>query len=133
MRAGRRVAGAWLGVVALLGAACTSGVPLPTQLAGNDLLLPTPITSVNDAPVLCAGGSYAERVTLHGSPTDPALTWIQFHPSGGRRNVVWPAGHRARFTPQLEVLDPSGIVIASEGQVVRGGCPMPPDGEMIEL
>lgn len=122
MNEGWRLAALALCLVTLFGAACTSGISLPTA-----------ITEINGTAILCAGGSYAERATLHGSAADPALTWITFHRSGGRRNVLWPAGYRARFTPQLEVIDPAGSVVAREGQAVRGGCPMHPDGEMIEL
>lgn len=87
-------------------------------------------TLSNGKPVLCAGGSYAERVELHGSPNDLALTWLMFSSDGHRLNVVWPPGYRARFAPTLAVLDPSGNIVAVEGQRVEGGCPMP-NGELI--
>ena len=43
---------------------------------------------------------------------------------GSRRELVWLAGTRARFAPELEVIGPDGKVIAGEGSLVTGGCPV---------
>jgi hypothetical protein len=32
--------------------------------------------------------------------------------------ITWPAGFRARFSPGLEILDPSGTVVARGGVVI---------------
>jgi hypothetical protein len=56
-----------------------------------------------------------------------------FEPDGRRENLLWPAGYRARFAPGLEVLDPSGRVVAREGDRVTGGCSMPPGGTFVSL
>ncbi len=58
---------------------------------------------------------------LHGSATDPHLTWV-VNDLGTRIDVLWPPGYRARFTPNLEVLDASGVVVARSGDPVGGGC-----------
>jgi hypothetical protein len=41
---------------------------------------------------------------------------------GARIDVTWPSGYRGRFVPAFEVVDPSGAVVAHEGQAVTGGC-----------
>lgn len=94
--------------------------------------LPEVQTIVNGVRVLCAGGTYAEAVTLHGSPNDAALTWIEFASSHERLNVVWPAGYFARFSPTLTVFGPDGRLVAEEGDRVSGGCPMP-NGELVSF
>ena len=50
-------------------------------------------------------------------------------PDGTRTELVWPVGFSARFRPTLEILDDAGAVIAREGDLVTGGCPMAPGGE----
>lgn len=107
-------------------------LPLPS-LAPGEYALPTFQTMLNGQPVACGGVGYAQEVTIHGSAADPALAWIVFARDGHREDLLWPAGYRARFTPALEVLDPSGQVVAREGELVTGGCPMPPDGTYIDL
>lgn len=71
---------------------------------------------------LCAGGGFIGEFRLHGSPDDVRIAWMTF-PDGSRRELGWPAGTRARFTPNLEVVGPAGQVIAREGSMVKGGCP----------
>ena len=41
-----------------------------------------------------------------------------FPSTSQRPSIEWPAGFRARYAPMLEVLDPSGRVVAREGQTV---------------
>ena len=72
---------------------------------------------------LCAGGGFVGDARLHGSPEDARGAWITFE-DGSRKELVWSAGTSARFTPALEVIGPSGSVIASEGSIVTGGCPV---------
>jgi hypothetical protein len=104
------------------------------SLAPGQYALPTFLAAVDGVPVACAGVGYdVGTVTIHGSPADAALTWIVFEPEGRRENLLWPAGYRARFAPGLEVLDPSGRVVAHEGDQVIGGCAMPPGGTSISL
>ena len=47
--------------------------------------------------------------------------------------VTWPAGYRARFNPNLEVLDESGNVVIREGDAVSGACGNNPDTGMLYL
>jgi hypothetical protein len=96
--------------------------------------LPTFQTTVDGVPVACAGVGYdVGTVTIHGSTGDPALTWIVFESDGRQESLRWRAGCRARYAPGLEVLDPSGRVVAHEGDRVTGGCAMPPGGTFISL
>jgi hypothetical protein len=61
-------------------------------------------------------------MTIRGDATDPRFVW-EVGPNGGRQDVVWPAGYTARFTPKVEVLDPSGRVVLRDGdQLPDGGC-----------
>ncbi len=61
------------------------------------------------------------------------LIWIVFESDGRQENPLWPTGYRARFAPELEVLDPSGRVVAREGDRVTGGCAMPPGWTFVGL
>jgi hypothetical protein len=109
---------------------------VPTQLptlAPGEIPLPTFLEEVDGHPQLCAGSWYTSDVTVHGSPDDPALTWIVFAVDGHRENLLWPPGYRARFTPTLEVLDPFGRVYAREGDPAHDHCPMLPGGVYLDV
>jgi hypothetical protein len=62
-----------------------------------------------------------EKVRLRGSPIDPRLVWMVW-PDGHRTELGWPVSYSARFTPQLELLDGNGHVIARDGSRIEGGC-----------
>lgn len=47
-------------------------------------------------------------------------------------NLVWPSGFRARFVPKLKILDVSGRVVARDGDLATGECPMSPSGVLID-
>src|SRR5450432_603085 len=65
----------------------------------------------------CRGVGF--EAALNGSPSDPRITWLTA--SGGqRRDIVWPPGYAARFTPNLEVLDANSNVVFREGSTVSG-------------
>ena len=71
---------------------------------------------------------------VHGDPTDPRVAWlINKLPGGGARRieVAWPPGYRARFAPELEILDSSGEVKMREGDPVDGTCGTAEDGAVI--
>ena len=105
-----------------------------TSPAPGEYALPTFQATLNGVPGACAGVSYdVGTVTIHGSAADPALSWIMFEPAGRREDLLWPADYRARFDPGLKVIDPSGRVVAREGDRVTGGCGMPPGGTLISL
>jgi hypothetical protein len=68
------------------------------------------------------------EATLAGSPTDNRVTWLVRAENGNETPLVWPPGWKARFTPSLEVMDPSGIVRFRQGDLVSGACVKgPPD------
>lgn len=71
--------------------------------------------------LLCAGGGYLGDHRLHGSPTDPRLAWMTV-PNGDRVDIAFWYGWSARFSPELEVLDDTGTVVAREGTKIGGGC-----------
>jgi hypothetical protein len=54
--------------------------------------------------------------TLDGNPYEQAVTWIT--DGGTRTTVTWPWGFSARFNPRLELLDPTGMVVARAGDVI---------------
>jgi len=77
---------------------------------------------------LCAGVGI--DATLTGSRTDPTIAWLTLNPrpfftpdpSAPPMTLIWPAGYRARFDPQLAILDASGSVVLREGDHVGGAC-----------
>ena len=124
--------------VGLLAGGCVGpGGPLSastspsSQLAADEYALPEFQKSVGGVPVACAGVAYVDKVVIHGSADDPALVWIVFS-DGRRENLVWPSGFLARFVPKLEILDASGRVVARDGDLATGGCPMSPSGVLID-
>jgi hypothetical protein len=124
-----RLAG--LAVLATFGlAACVSRpVPSPSDqpvASGEVLLRSIPPSG------LCAGGGTVGQVTLHGSPTDQRLPWLTL-PDGTERQLSWSPGTRARFDPDLEVIGPSGKVIAHKGSLITGTCIISPDFLMAEF
>ena len=66
--------------------------------------------------------------TLAGDPSDPRMAWL-IESNGLRRDVIWPPGYTARFTPLLEVLDAKGGVVVRDGSPVSGGCASGEDGK----
>jgi len=73
----------------------------------------------------CAGVGL--NALVRGSPTDPRIVWLQNlieapGPEPDRLEVIWPVGYRARFTPQVEVLDGWGDVVLRDGDPVTGSC-----------
>jgi hypothetical protein len=105
--------------------------PAPTEprpLGSGQRWLPTFLTVTSEGvPIACAGTAF--EADLHGSAADPHLAWM-IRPDGRRQELVWPLGYSARFDPALEVLDDRGQVVAREGSLVTGGCPMPPGDSM---
>ena len=112
--------------------------PVPTKVPDPGTASPRPDASavVVALPALAASGPGAAppgavlacagvglEAILHGDPADSDVTWLtSLMPGAGRQRIVWPAGYLARFAPSLEVLDPTGTVVAREGAFVDGGC-----------
>jgi hypothetical protein len=71
--------------------------------------------------------------TLHGSPTDPQVTWATDNRSGLHFVIVWPTGYSAHFDPKVAVLDASGNVVGREGDLIVGSCTMLMNDPVISL
>ena len=102
-------------VLALLVVSACAAFPLP--LAPGEIALPTDprIESSQE----CAG--IGVSASLHGDAADPHVAWL-VNDLGNRIDVTWPPGYRARFTPEIEVLDANGVVVLKEGDAITGGC-----------
>jgi hypothetical protein len=81
----------------------------------NDRLLPS---TAFDSDV-CRG--IGLDATLVGDPNDDRMAWLQ-QADGTRRDLVWPEGYKARFSPSLEVLDSHGDTLFRQGDRVAGAC-----------
>ncbi len=97
--------------------ACAAPAPNASRSldATGEFALPTeaPFAVPPGAGVGYRGVGISAR--LHGGTADPHIAWLVTS-DGIRIEALWPAGYRARFSPNLEVLDPSGaIVSAKEG------------------
>ena len=127
-----------LATLIVLVAACALSVtplrPPPRALGPGEAWVPVELWEpINGVPVACAGVGFEGEYRLHGSPTDQRLVWMTF-PDGNRREVAWPLGYSARFTPDLELLDETGKVAGREGTLVTGGCETPQAGVLwVEL
>lgn len=103
-------------------------------LTPGELGLATEPPVSNPSGVVLACGGVGLDAIVAGDPTDPHLVWLVNQGpgsgSGGRRDVVWPPGYRARFTPSLVVLDTSDTVRLREGDRVGGACRVLPDGRV---
>jgi hypothetical protein len=100
----------------MLAVACSTVAPSLSPLPAGVFALPSVDTSGWDA---CAGVGIADA-HLTGNPADSRVAWLTG--SYGRKDVVFPVGFTARFTPSLEVLDRAGAVVAREGDLIDGAC-----------
>jgi hypothetical protein len=117
--------------VLVVGCAATLGTPPPAtrSLGPGEIWLP--VVDTRGGTVLCAGGGPVGSLAIHGSPSDPRVTWMALS-DGTAHPVVWMPGTSARFTPDLEVIGPDGRVIAREGDQISGSCSMP-NGALVEF
>lgn len=129
----RRRVGALI-LVCLAVGACAGPAPTTseaTPLVFTDwIALPGtfPWSTPPATPPPCAGVGL--DAVLHGDATDPAVTWLGDRIGDGRIEVTWPVGFRARFAPDLVVVDPAGRIVHREGDAIDGGCV---DGDRILL
>lgn len=123
--------GLLVALVSLVTIGCaSSAAPTPTPVPSGFIDLPVELSpSFPPAPggALSACGLVGfDDSVLHGSPSAADAVWVEAvaHP-GVKIAVRWPAGFRARFSPELELLDPAGAVVAREGDVLTnlGGYP----------
>jgi len=107
--------------------AANSPYPPSPKPSLPDGLIALPTTNWLETPdTICAGVGL--DAVLHGSPNDPYVAWLENSVGGGRDEVLWPAGYRARFSPNLEILNESGIVVLREGDAISGSCVPSPWG-----
>jgi hypothetical protein len=111
--------------------ACASETPSTSPTLGThglQTLSPGPMPT-------CAGVGIA-RAVIRGDSTLADPVWLELDGNGdGRRiSTVWPFGYSARFLPALEIVSPTGVVIAREGTVVTdvGLCGLANDRFMLE-
>jgi hypothetical protein len=114
-----RGAGGWGFVPANSASYSPSAAP---SLPGGLYRLPT----VNWLPGGACAGVGLDAV-LRGSPTDAMVAWLENTGTNARRDVTWPAGYHARFTPNIEILDQNGSVVLRDGDHVDGACGYNPD------
>jgi hypothetical protein len=110
-------------VLWLAGCGASAGPPV----ASGAIPLPTP----NVAPIpldRCAETPLDSA--LHGDQHDPLIAWIVDRVSHARRDVVWPPGYGARFTPGLEIVDPTGAIVLREGEAITKACGVTDDGRL---
>lgn len=90
----------------------------------------TPMVLLPTTPFPDACRGIGLDATLEGSPDDPKFAWLTTT-DGVRRDLVWPAGYKARFNPKLEVLSEQGVVEFRQGDVVRGACRKGPTNDRL--
>ena len=110
-------------MLALVAAALSFGAcgvqpePLPSRETG---LLALPLVPIYGEG--CPGIGLGDDTVLAGDPDDPRVAWVEQPLSHGQVAVVFPSSLGARFTPALEIVDPSGRVLARAGDHIDGGC-----------
>lgn len=114
-----------LALGAVLSGCLGASTPSPTLPPGV-LQLPT----LDHEEEWCAGVGLGGMV-LTGSPTDPRVAWLASLDGTGRQEIVWQPGYTARFSPNLQVLDPSGRVVFREGDRIKGACVLGPDDPLL--
>jgi hypothetical protein len=101
--------------------ACSA--PAQTSVAPSSLIalptLPPAIGLPSGAQRGCRGVGI--DAVLRGNATDPWVAWLVTS-GGARLNPYWPSGYRARFTPNLEILDATGGVVLRSGAHLSGAC-----------
>lgn len=123
--------GLLVALISLVTIGCASSMaPTPTPVPSGFIDLPvqlSPTFPPASGGALSACGLVGFNDSgLHGSPTAADPVWVEAVASPGAKVAVrWPAGFRARFSPKLELLDPAGVVVAREGDVLTdiGGYP----------
>jgi hypothetical protein len=84
--------------------------------AGSVVKIPTEPTSPAGDSVLCPTAAFTP-FTLAGDPTKSPAVW-GVNSFGEVFPITWPSGFTARFNPTLQILDPTGAVVATGGVVI---------------
>jgi hypothetical protein len=99
----------------------TPAVALAILVVAGACAVPRPLPTVEAFNGACRGVGLLDARVI-GSPSDPRLAWLVYGDTQARRDVIWPPGYTARFTPRLEILDEKGAVVFGDGDQVTGGC-----------
>src|SRR3954453_19794160 len=102
-----------LSLVVFMTAACDVSEPAPAGIS-----LPATRRPPVPSGVLETCGGVAIPATLAGDPHDPRVVWRVGFTDGRRTDVVRPAGYRAVFNPELEVLSADASVMLRGGEFV---------------
>ncbi len=117
----RRGVAAWVAaaILACTVAACvTAGPGTPVRARGDVGILVAPSPQVRDGQVTvgCAAA------LIEGELVEDLDTGVAILDGGSPRPVVWPTGYSARRAgSEVQVLDASGGVVATTGEVVSMG------------
>jgi hypothetical protein len=113
-----RGAGGW----GFVSATDDSYPPSPRPSLSNGFVALPTANWLTSTEATCAGVGLS--AVLHGSPNYQHVAWLESNVRGDvrRTEVLWPAGYRARFSPSLEILNESGIVVLREGDAITAGC-----------
>ncbi len=107
--------------VGVLTAACAAENQRSVIQASPDGLRTfTVVTERDGVPVTCGSMAVEPHVTgaLAADPRGPEPVWLVGR-AGERWSVVWPAGFRVTFDPVASLHDPTGAVVAREGDQVE--------------
>jgi hypothetical protein len=104
--------------------ATSSGTGLPTPGPTPPVIALPTVTDLACSAIGVGGW------TITGSPSDPQVVWL-VSGDGTRMatKLVWPPGYRARFNPDLQILDANGLVVYLDGDQVLSGCDQGPSSD----
>lgn len=102
----------WL-LVSMLLLGCSGG-------GGAMVAVPTTRPVPSGQTILCSAAQLIPFTLTGDARTTPSVWGIRSI-DGSRFEIVWPYGFHARFDPTLEVLDPTGQVVAKAGLVSDAG------------
>ena len=102
------------------------GGPAPTAAPGPTASASGPARALKtiDVTGTSCNGVMLSGATLHGDPADPRVAWLDVA-GVGARELVFPMGFVARFTPHLEILDATGSPVFQDGEDVASACVYP--------
>lgn len=84
--------------------------------SGSVVTIPTAPSPAAGQVDLCPAAALTP-FTLAGDPTKSPAVW-GINSFGDVFAITWPAGFTARFSPSLQIVDPSGAAVATGGVVI---------------